>query len=95
MTKANTIKQFSELIKLLDKASDGTAHVGVALQASAHIKDYLASTDEDAADQIYNDPFYSYFQNATNDLHSQYPIQKMAVLNALEAYKRYLNSTKG
>ena len=92
MTKAKTVKQINELIKLLDKVSDGTGHVGIALQASAHIKDYLTSSNPDVADQLYNDPFYSYFQNATNDLHSQYPIQKMAVKNALEGYKRYLSS---
>ncbi|MCP4458937.1 MAG: hypothetical protein GY816_13080 [Cytophagales bacterium] len=92
MTKAQTIKQFNTLIKLLDKVSDGTGHIGIALQASAYIKDYLTSTNPDAADQLYNDPFYSYFQNATNDLHSPYPIQKMAMLNVLEGYKRYLGS---
>lgn len=92
MTKAKTVKQFTELIKLLEKVSDGTGHVGIALQASAYVKDYLVSMHPDAGDQPYNDPFYAYFQSATTDLHTQYPIQKMAVKNALEGYKRYLGT---
>ena len=92
MTKAKTIKQFNELIKLLDKVTDATGHVGIALQATAYIKDYILGNFPDLSDQLYNDPFYSYFQNVTNDLHSPFPIQKMAVKNALEGYKRYLSS---
>ncbi len=94
MTKANTIKQFKELVKLLEKVTDATGHVGIALQAIAYIKDYITANNPDMTDQLYNDPFYSYFQNVTNDLHSQFPIQKMAVKNALEGYLRYIESTK-
>ena len=95
MTKQDLIEEIEGLIHLLESNTSTTAHVGISLQAMATIKDFQLSQD-DADDKLHANPFYSYFQTAANDMHSQYPLRKNAVMEALVAYKRYINnSTKG
>lgn len=88
MTIMEAMEELDELIQLLTDSTSSTGHVGVALQAMALARDYTISKDSAAGNQMYNDPFYSYFQQASGDLHAQYPIRKMALLEALTAYKR-------
>lgn len=84
------IEELDALIKLLDETTTSTGHVGIALQAMAVSKEYATAKDSSASNQMYNDPFYNYFQQASGDLHAQYPLRKMALLEALKAYRRYL-----
>ena len=87
----DVIEELDILIKLLNETTSSTGHVGVALQAMAVAKEYAVAKDSAAGNQMYNDPFYNYFQQASGDLHAQYPLRKMALLEALIAYKRYLS----
>lgn len=91
MTTMEVIEEIDTLIELLTDTTTTTGHVGIALQAMALAKEYAVSKDSSAGNQMYNDPFYSYFQQASGDLHAQYPLRKMALLDALNAYKRYLS----
>ena len=91
MTTMEMIEEIDSLIQLLEETVTSTGHVGVALQAMALSKEYATAKDSAAGNQMYNDPFYSYFQQASGDLHAQYPLRKMALLEALKAYKRHLS----
>lgn len=91
MTTMEVIEELDSLIELLDETTSSTGHIGIALQAMAVAKEYATSKDNTAGNQMYNDPFYNYFQQASGDLHAQYPLRKMALLEALKAYKRYLS----
>jgi hypothetical protein len=91
MTTMDVIEELDILIQLLDETTSPTGHVGIALQAMAVAKEYAVAKDSAAGNQMYNDPFYNYFQQASGDLHAQYPLRKMALLDALTAYKRYLS----
>lgn len=91
MTTMEVIEELDILIQLLDETTSSTGHVGIALQAMAISKEYATAKDSAAGNQMYNDPFYNYFQQASGDLHAQYPLRKMALLEALKAYKRYLS----
>jgi hypothetical protein len=84
------IDEIDDLIKLLEESTTSTGHVGIALQAMVISKDYATAKDSAAGNQMYNDPFYAYFQQASGDLHAQYPLRKMALLDALAAYRRQL-----
>lgn len=91
MTTMEVIEEIDDLIQLLSETTTSTGHIGVALQAMVIARDYAIAKDSAAGNQMYNDPFYSYFQQASGDLHAQYPIRKMALLEALQAYKRQLS----
>lgn len=91
MTTMEVIEELDILIQLLNEITSSTGHVGIALQAMAVSKEYAVAKDSAAGNQMYNDPFYNYFQQASGDLHAQYPLRKMALLDALTAYKRYLS----
>ncbi len=91
MTTMEVIEEIDGLIELLSESTTSTGHIGVALQAMVIAKEYATAKDSSAGNQMYNDPFYSYFQQASGDLHAQYPIRKMALLEALRAYKRHLS----
>jgi len=91
MTTMEAIEELDNLIQLLEETNTSTGHVGVALEAMALSKEYETAKDSQASNQMYNNPFYNYFQQASGDMHSQYPIRKMALLEALKAYKRYLS----
>ena len=91
MTVMEAIEELDNLIQLLEETTSSTGHVGVALQAMALSKEYETAKDSNAGNQMYNNPFYNYFQQASGDMHSQYPIRKMALLEALTAYKRYIS----
>ncbi|CAA6811323.1 MAG: Unknown protein [uncultured Aureispira sp.] len=91
MTTMEVIEELDILINLLTETTNAMGHVGIALQAMAVSKEYEIAKDAAAANQMYNDPFYNYFQQASGDLHAQYPLRKMALLEALVAYKRYLS----
>ncbi len=91
MTTMEAIEELDNLVQLLEDSTSSTGHVGVALQAMALSKEYETAKDSQAGSQMYNNPFYNYFQQASGDMHSQYPIRKMALLEALQAYKRYLS----
>ncbi|MGB0522830.1 MAG: hypothetical protein ACPGJS_07710 [Flammeovirgaceae bacterium] len=96
MTTAEVIENINGLIHLQGENTNPTGHVGICLQTMAVIKDFEIAKDSNAAEKLYSHPFYNYFQQASNDIHTQYPLRKMAVLEALNGYKRYLtNSEKG
>jgi hypothetical protein len=92
MSTRELINEINDLNILLEAVMDGLGHVGIALQITALIKDYLVSNDPDANNNLYSDPFYNYFQQAANDVHSQYPVRKMAMRSAIEGYVRYLSN---
>jgi hypothetical protein len=91
MTITDLMEEIDELIQLLSESTTSAGHVGIALQAMAISKEYAVSKDSAAGNQMYNDPFYAYFQQASGDLHAQYPLRKNALLEALKAYKRQLS----
>ncbi len=91
MTIQDLVEEIDKLMAQLDQVTTQTGHVGISLHATALLKDYLTEEDPENANRLYNDPFYSYFQGASNDLHTQYPIRKMALMEALIAYKRYIS----
>lgn len=94
MTIPEVIDEIDGLCHLLEQQSTATAHVGICLQAMAVIKDFEVSNNTSKAEpNLYNHPFYNFFSQASNDIHTQYPLRKMAVLDALAGYKRYLSNT--
>ncbi|MDQ3193334.1 MAG: hypothetical protein M3Q58_17255 [Bacteroidota bacterium] len=95
MTTNQVIDNISKLTALLDQVNNSFNHVGVALQAMEIVKEYEVAKDKAAANNLYNNAFYSYFQQASNDMHSQFPLRKLALLDALEAYKRHLSWKNG
>jgi hypothetical protein len=90
MNKEQLITEIDNLNQRLFNITESTGHIGIALQAMAIVKDYLVATSPEAVYNLHSDPFYVYFQTKANDMHTQYPLSKMAVREALEGYKRYL-----
>lgn len=91
MTTIEAIEELNELIQLMQESTTSTGHVGIALQAMALCREHALAKDGAAGNQMYNDPFYAYFQQASGDLHAQYPIRKNALIEALTAYRRYIS----
>ncbi|MCI5056074.1 MAG: hypothetical protein MRY83_08200 [Flavobacteriales bacterium] len=92
MSTRELINELNDLNILLEAVMDGTGHVGIALQIAALIKDHTHHNDPDAENNLYSNPFYNFFQNAANDVHTQYPIKKLALRSAIEGYVRYLSN---
>lgn len=91
MTATEAIEELDSLIKLLEETTTSTGHIGIALEAMNLAREYTMAKDSAAGNQMYNDPFYSYFQQASGDLHTQYPVRKLALLEAMKAYKRQIS----
>lgn len=90
MTTMDVIEELDHLIKLLQKNTSPMGHIGISLEAMALCKDYELSKESSTIDQLYYHPFYTYFQQVSNDMHTQYPLRKMTLLESLEGYRRYL-----
>lgn len=92
MNKKKLIEKLEDAREQLEEVQDSTGHVGISLEVSAYIRDYLLGGPSDMADRYYDDPFYSFFQNASHDVHTAYPIKKMTMISAIDGYQRFLGA---
>lgn len=90
MTTMDMVEELDTLIRFLERSTSVNAHIGISLQAMALTREYEVGKDSSMESKMYDHPFFSYFQQTSTDMHSQYPLRKMALLEALQAYKRYL-----
>ena len=90
MDKKTLIEKLNDAKTQLESVQDSTAHVGIALELTAYVREYMMDASPEMADRIYDDPFFAYFQNASHDTHTQFPIRKMSMLSAITGYIRYL-----
>lgn len=94
MTESDCIQKLENFEKRLKDVETPTGHIGICLELVAMIKDFTEaqSSDDDGyrGNDLYQNPFYAYFNDSSRDMHTQFPIRKLALLSAIDGYKRHL-----